>query len=186
MSYKELIDALYKECEEKIRSIRDESEAEAGRIQADSELIIERLGKEHKLSKAAAIRDHAETILREAEKRAMAVRLLAEKGLTERLYQSAHSALNSLRDCGYAEIFGGLVKELPDYSWGKARVNPVDMEIARQYFPDAEIVSDNGITGGFEVISGDGGIRISNTFDKRLEQAWEDILPCLVRDIRGV
>ena len=63
------------------------------------------------------------------------------------------------------------------------RVNPEDIELAKAYFPDSEIIPDGNISGGLDVLTGDGRIRVINTFEKRLERAWADMLPELIRDI---
>ena len=39
------------------------------------------------------------------------------------------------------------------------------------------------ITGGMDAAMEDGTIRVINTFEKRLELAWADLLPLLISDV---
>lgn len=185
MGCKELIEALRREGEEKVRAIWQEAEAEAGKIRADDEERIKRMQEEYSRMQASAIKERIDPILSEAKQKADAIRLAAEKDMSVRLYLLALSVLSDLRDEGYSDIFRLLVKELPLYKWERVKVNPKDETISRKYFPDAEVITDNSITGGLEVQAKDGGIRISNTFERRLERAWMEILPVLMRDIHG-
>jgi vacuolar-type H+-ATPase subunit E/Vma4 len=63
------------------------------------------------------------------------------------------------------------------------RVNPEDVALAGKYFPGAEIIPDRNITGGMDASTADGTIRIINTFEKRMERAWTDMLPVLIKDV---
>jgi vacuolar-type H+-ATPase subunit E/Vma4 len=185
MGCKELIEALRREGEEKVRAIWQDAEAEGGKIREDADERINRMQEEYSLIQTSMIKDQIEPILSEAKQKADAVRLAAEKDVSVRLYHLAVSILNNLRDEGYSDVFCLLVKELPFYKWERVKVNPEDEKIAKEYFPDAEIITDSSITGGLEVQANDGKICISNTFEKRLERAWIDILPGLMRDIYG-
>ena len=93
------------------------------------------------------------------------------------------SSLPALRKAGYEAVFGKMVQELPALSWKRVQVNPGDVALAGRYFPAAEIVPDPGITGGLDVSTEDGSIRVINTFEKRLERAWSDMLPLLIKDV---
>ena len=50
-------------------------------------------------------------------------------------------------------------------------------------FPDAEILFDKAITGGLEAISDGGEVRVVNTFEKRLERMWEEMLPEIMKEV---
>ena len=181
----EFIEALRREGEEKIRTICREAEAEAERIRADAagriSRIRENLGRTHFI----ALKEQAEAIVSEADREARMVLLSAEKELSGRLYAVAVKALARLREKRHPEVFDALAQELPVYNWQVVRVNPDDEEIARKYFPGSEIISDGGITGGLDVMDKEGKIRVVNTFEKRLENAWTDILPELIKDVYG-
>jgi V/A-type H+-transporting ATPase subunit E len=185
MGYKELIEALRKEGEQKVQAIWQEAEADAERIKANADERIKKIQEEYSLMQTSTIKDQIEPILSDAKQKADAVRLAAEKDMSVRFYRLALSVLSDLRDEGYSDVFHSLVKELPSYKWEIVKVNPEDERIAREYFPDAEIITDSSITGGLEVQAKAGKIRISNTFEKRLERAWMEILPELIRDIYG-
>ncbi len=185
MGCKELIEALRREGDEKAQAIWQEAGAEAGKIKTDAAERINRMHEKYSLMQAAAIKDQIDPILSEAKQKADAVRLAAEKDLSVRLYRLAASVLNNLRDEGYPDVFCSLAKELPFCKWEMVKVNTEDEKIAKEYFPDAEIITASSITGGLEVQAKAGKIRISNTLEKRLESAWMEILPGLMRDIYG-
>jgi len=75
-----------------------------------------------------------------------------------------------------------MAAEIPPLPWKTVRVNPEDVGIARKHFPGAVIITDEGISGGMDVMTGDGKIRVINTLEKRLERAWGDILPHLMKE----
>ena len=181
----EFIEALRREGEEKIRTICQEAEAEAERIRVDAagriSRIRENLGRTHFI----ALKEQAGAIVSQADREARKVLLSAEKELSGRLYAAAVKALARLRENRYQEVFDALAHELPLYNWQVVRVNPHDEERAKEYFPGSEIISDEGITGGVDVIDKEGNIRVVNTFEKRLENAWMDILPELIKEVYG-
>ncbi len=183
MSYKELIDALRQEGEGKIAAVWRDAEAEAERIRDDTAERINELREQYALMRESAIKEETGAIISGAEKKAMAVRLASEKALSERLYKLALSTLSALRDEKYGDIFVALVRELPPYKWQTVRVNPEDEGSAKKYFPESEIISDESIAGGLEATAGDGRIKIANTFEKRLDRGWPEILHGLMSDI---
>ena len=180
MGYQELIDTLRTEAEEKIRSLRDESEAGAEKIRADKEEKIRLLHEEFRNREAMEIKKLQADLFSDAEKTARALRLSAEKALSDRLYSCAQSLLRELRSTNYKDVFTSLAHELPAADWGDIKVNPDDGDIARTEFPGARILCDPSITGGMEAVSATGTQHIINTFEKRLERAWDELLPLLV------
>ncbi len=183
MGHRELIESLRKDGEEIINRLWSGVKAEADKINAEASLKIEEARENFRRDREIAVKRQEESILSGAKKRANRIKLSAEKALSERLFPFAVSHLRELRNDGYEEVFASLVKELPDAIWKDARVNPLDMSIAREHFPDSNVIPDDSISGGLEVIRGDGKISIANTFEKRLEKAWEDILPVIIREI---
>lgn len=183
MGSRELIEALRREGEDKVHSIWQEAEAEAGRIRRDSSGRISQIRDNCIRAQSRAVGEQDETILLEADRRARMIRLSAEKELSERLHTAAINALALLREKRYPAVFDALVHELPPYHWQIVRVNPHDEEKTREYFPDSEIICDGSITAGLDVMEKEGRIRVVNTFEKRLENAWIEILPGLIRDI---
>jgi vacuolar-type H+-ATPase subunit E/Vma4 len=181
MSYRELIDALRAEGEDAVRAIRRQAEAEADGIRTETVGKTEEMRGEQERVRHAVISDKADAVLAEAAGKARAAKLHAEAKLSDRLYDHARSSLPLLRDQGYENVFAALVRELPPSRWQVVRVNPADIGIARTYFPDSEIIPDAAITGGLEVMDQDGEIRVTNTFEKRCELAWQELLPELLK-----
>ena len=181
----EFIEALRREGEEKIRTICQEAEAEAERIRGDAagriSLIRENLGRKHFI----ALKEQTGAIVLEAERETRMILLSAEKELSDRLYAVTIKALARLREERYPEVFDALAHEIPHYNWQVVRVNPHDEERARECFPGSEIISDESITGGLDVMDREGNIRVVNTFEKRLENAWIEILPELIKGVYG-
>jgi len=185
MSCKELIDSLKKAADERVLLMRQEAEQEAAAAKADVARRLEQRRDEAKRREAAAQRDANAQALSAANNRAREIRLMAEKELSARLEAAAVSSLPALRNTGYETAFGKMARELPALAWHTVRVNPGDVALAGTYFPGAEIVQDRNITGGMDASTKDGSIRVINTFEKRLERSWSDLLPLLIRDVYG-
>ena len=111
-------------------------------------------------------------------------KLLAERALADRLYGLAQSSLPALRNVGYRDMFVSFAQELPRFAWKTIRVNPGDGALAREQFPGAEVQFDKTITGGLEAISDGGEVRVVNTFEKRLERTWEEMLPEIMKEVK--
>jgi len=183
MGYKELIESLQKETEEKIRTIWREAEAQAEKLRSESEEKLELMKQQYSEMRSSAVKKQAGDILSEANNEVRIIRLSAEASLSKRLYSIALSSLGILRDERYKDVFYGLAEELPFFKWQTVKVNPEDRLLAKECFPDSEIIPDSTITGGMEVEAENGRIKIINTFEKRLENAWAEIVPALIRDV---
>ncbi len=183
MGHRELIESLRREGEETINRLWSEIKAEAEKINAEASRRIEELREKYGEILEIEIKKQEDSVLSEANNRARIIKLSAEKVLSERLFPLALSSLRELRNDGYKDVFASLIKELPDMPWKDVRVNPQDTEIIREHFPDSNIIPDDNISGGLKVIREDGKICIANTFEKRLDKAWEDILPLLINEI---
>ncbi len=182
MGYKELIESLRKESEERAQRIWREAEDKAEKIKADIQGKIEQISDEFLKKQSRAMKEQTKDMLSEANVRERMIMLSADEALSDRLYSLAIIFLERLRNERYKDVFKMIVWELPSFKWQVVRVNPDDVEIAQEYFPHSEIMPDNDITGGVDVITEDGGIRVINTFKKRLERAWMDMLPLLIKD----
>lgn len=183
MDCEHLIACLWKEAGEKIRTIQEEAKAAAAKVGEEAALKISRLREEYaKAANAAAAKETGE-IRADADTRARLLRAAAARRFSIRLYCEFRSSLPLLRNKGYADAFFSMAAELPPLSWKSVRVNPGDVSMARERFPDAEIIPDEGISGGMDVTTGDGRTRIINTFEKRLERIWEELLPDLMQEI---
>jgi vacuolar-type H+-ATPase subunit E/Vma4 len=183
MSCKELIDSLKKAADERVLLMRQELEREAVAARADVAHRLEQVREDAKRKHETAYRDAVAQALSAAVNRAREIRLSAEKELSGLLKDIATSSLPALRKADYEDVFGKLVRELPALAWKKVRVNPEDIALAGKFFPAAEIVPDRDITGGLDASTEDGSIRVINTFEKRLERAWSDMLPLLVKEV---
>jgi vacuolar-type H+-ATPase subunit E/Vma4 len=183
MSCKELIESLRKTADERIRLLQQEAEREAGAVQADVARRLEQLRGDMDMKQAASGREAIVQALSAANNQARVIRLSAEKKLSARLQIIAASSLGALRKVDYEAAFGKMARELPALVWHTVRVNPEDVALAGKYFPGAEIIPDRNITGGMDASTADGTIRIINTFEKRMERAWTDMLPVLIKDV---
>jgi V/A-type H+-transporting ATPase subunit E len=181
MGCEELIESLRKEAEAKTREIWKEAEEEAGKIKAAVSLRLEAPERDNAAERASE--EGARKVLLEAETRARMIRLTSEDSLSARLYSLASASLGLLRGERYEDIFGRLVMELPSAGWQRVRVNPDDSGLAKKSFPGAEIVADKNIAGGMETEAEEGSVRVVNTFEKRLERSWPQMLPDLLADI---
>lgn len=181
MGCEELIASLRKKAEEKVCEIWREAEEEVGKILAGIPLRLEALRLEDASGRSSEV-DRL-NVHQDAENRARTIRLTSGDRLSARLYILAVSSLHLLRGKGYEDIFHKLVLELPPAGWHSVKVNPNDSDLAKQFFPNAAIVADRNIIGGMEVEAEEGGVRVANTFEKRLERAWPQMLPGLIADI---
>jgi len=184
MSYQELIGALNRECEERVRQIRQAAESDAGKVRAEVLKKVCEIKESYGREQSSAARTQTDSILSKARDTARSNRLRAEKELSCRLYSVAVRSLRHLRDERYRDVFLSLVNELPPGLWEVVKVNPEDRDFVRGFFPDAEILdSGPGITGGLEVVGRNGSVRIVNTLEKRLERVWSEMLPEIMKDV---
>jgi len=180
MGCEELIESLKKEAEEKVREIWIEAEEEAGKMRAGVSLRLEALRRENASGSSS---EADQKVLLDAWNRARTIRLTSEDRLSARLYILAVSSLHLLRGKGYEDIFQRLALEIPPLGWHSVQVNQDDCDLAGKFFPDAGIAADRNITGGMEAEAEEGWVRVANTFEKRLERAWPQMLPGLIADI---
>jgi V/A-type H+-transporting ATPase subunit E len=181
MGCEELIGSLRKEAEEKAREIWREAEEEAGKLQAGFSLRLEALRLEN--ASGSSSEEDRQKVLLDAGNSARTIRLASEDRLSARLYILAVSSLHLLRGKGYEDIFHRLVLEIPPLGWHSVKVSQDDCDLARKFFPNAAIVADRNITGGMEVEAEEGWVSVANTFEKRLEREWPQMLPGLIADI---
>src|SRR5512143_469660 len=151
MSCKELIDSLKQAADGRVRHLWSDAEAEAAKIRVDAGSRLELLREESAKKQAASATDLVNRALSEAKSRARIQRLSAEKEMSGRLYETAKALLPSLRNHSSEAVFMALVQELPPGTWQTVRVHPADVDLAKKYFPQAEILADARINGGMEV-----------------------------------
>jgi len=183
MGYQELIAGLQREAEATIHSIWMEANKEIQRLKDEASNRIKMMRERYEDKRIHLTNSLRKRIMDEARQMAREIRLKAEDEISKRLFRIASDCLRILRNDEYGTTLSMLIKELPSDGWDKVMVNPEDVEMVKGYFPDAEIIPDRGITGGFIVIKND-KMSIINTFDKRLERAWDELLPLIIRDIK--
>jgi len=185
MNCEELIESLWQEAEKKIAAIGRETEEEESGIVKEALIRISRLREESQQNSSSASGNLTEETLSEAEKKARLINITEDLRLSERLYRISHTSLRRLRDPDYKGSFRLMVEELPPLPWKMVRVNPEDAGLALEHFPEAGIITDDNIAGGVDVMTDDGKIRVINTLEKRLERAWGDILPHIMKEFYG-
>ena len=183
MGCKELIESLRRAADERIKLIWQETEGEAEKIREDVSLKLDQLRENCSRAESLAVTAAQVAAVSEAQTRSRTCLLKAEKALSERLFSVAMSSLPRLRGSDYHEAFGKLAGELPPLAWKMVRVNPEDAGLAKSIFTDADIIPDKTIAGGVDAMTDGGKIRVINTFEKRLERAWVDMLPELLKKI---
>lgn len=184
MGCQELIQSLREGCEERIRAARAEAEQEVRRVREDAARRRDAVRAAQERKRSAEAARHAETIMAEANAAVRRLRIAAERTLAGRLQAAALAALPALRNEGYRDVFLSFVRELPRFSWKTVKVNPADVELARGQFNGAAVTADQNISGGLDVATEDAQVRAVNTFEKRLERIWEELLPDLIRDVK--
>ncbi len=182
MGCKELIEALRASGDEKLRALRAEAEQEAERLRAEAAGMIQEVRLRHARELQAEAAEAADALLAEAGAGARQLRIRAERELADRLFALARASLPVLRNEGYEAVFRSFAQELPRLSWKKVLVNPKDAALAASLFPGAEVLPDDAVTGGMTVLDEQDRVRVVNTFEKRLERKWEDLLPEIMRE----
>lgn len=186
MGYQELIESLRKKAEERIEEARRQAHDEVLRYR-------EKVFSEFEDFKKQYLKEVESNALREiyyeismAKRQAYLLKNMAIHRLSDRLKAIAKRCLREMREKGdindYERIFEKLTRELPSAKWARVWIAPADRELARRFFPYAEILSDPGITGGLRVETDD-GITVDNTLEKRLERVWPEILPEILKEL---
>lgn len=183
MTHPALLNVLRQKAREKAEVIWQQARAEAERCRAEAARAIEAQRTQTAQEASAIAQRLANAATAEATAKARAIHAAAKIALADRLYKLAQETLALSRNGGYERLFAALAKELAARTWQRVRVNPADQGLAQTYFPDALIDCDETIVAGMEVEAEDGRIRIDNTLEKRLERAWPDVLPDMVRSI---
>jgi vacuolar-type H+-ATPase subunit E/Vma4 len=177
-----LLESLRKGGEEEIRSAEAAMSEEIARIEQEISVKVAALKVQYEKNVQTDAAKRTEEILHDAHRKADLIRTASFRKLSFRLYQLAGLSLPLLRNERSEEVFDALKAELPALHWESVRVNPDDVAMAQRSFSGAEVIPDGTISGGMDVMSADGKIRIINTFEKRLERAWEDLRSDLLKE----
>ncbi|ALC14888.1 V-type ATP synthase subunit E [Desulfuromonas soudanensis] len=184
MSQRELLAALQQEGEARIAALWQEAEMEAEALRAENAGRLEALETGMRAALEEEKEEARRPILAQAAATVQRLTLAAEERVAQRLRTLAEEHLPQLRTGPYAETFAALVAELPAAAWARVALHPDDREKGASSFPGALLRSDPAIAGGVEVETAGGEIRVVNTLDKRLERAWPELLPVLMKEVR--
>jgi len=178
-----LTDSLRRKAEDDTERVWQEARAEAEKCRGEATRAVATQQAEAEAAIAAATREFTHAAVVEAEREARKIRMAMTTALADRLHTLARAALPQFRDGSYGELFAALATELPSRQWQRVTINPADQSLAQVCFPQAQVVCDPHIDGGMDVAAEEDRIRISNTLETRLEAAWPDLLPDLMRTI---
>ena len=178
-----LIASLRTHHQQQIGEIWQEAEAQAAVLQkkADDDINDTRADFDSRLTAASASEE--ESIQHQLRDRKRQLLLQAEQRLAARLKKQAEQLLDRLRDQEYDHVFKKLVAELPERKWDKVRVNPADVDLIRTCLPQVPVEPDTTIIGGLVVAAVREAVQVDNTFEKRLEKIWPELLPEMVGEI---
>lgn len=182
MGHRELIESLREAGAADLRAILELSASATASVEADCAARIAGLRRQYALNQEMAVAAERGRVVAAAEAEGALIRLEAEHQLAERLFRLAQAALVRLQG-ETPSLFAALAAELPSCRWETVRVNPADRELAAAAFPEAQIEAEPEIHGGMVAVAPGGRIRVDNTLGKRLERAWPQLLPRLVRAI---
>lgn len=183
MGRSDLMESLRKRGEEQLAAIEGESEKHREQMRLEQTRILDEERSQYLQAQHRRVSVLCEGILQQSRREAAMLRLKGQDELAQRLQGIARRLLPRLRQRDYEQAFQGLCKEIPAGTWSRIHVHPLDVSLARQAFAESEILGDESITGGLIAKGPQGRVRILNTLDKRLELAWETLLPLLVEDI---
>lgn len=178
-----MLQHLRQQGEERIAQLWQEAKAKGTALRAEAARHLARHREQKAAESTARLDRFARLALLEAKRQGERRKNAGHRQLADRLLALAWPNLATLRGEEYARTFALLVAELPDHQWREATVHPDDRELAAAALPQATIRADQGISGGLTVSTAAGRVRIVNTFEKRLERAWPELLPGLLRDL---
>jgi len=183
MSGPTLVDELRRKARDDAAAIWSEARSAADRHRETraSEIAEQRTRSATQLAVRTLEFERAATA--DAERTARGIIAAAKANLADRVNRLAAESLPRLREGDYPRLFATLAAELPPLACEIVTVNPLDANLARSLFPQAQVASSPSITGGLEAAVDGGRIRVTNTFEARLRNAWPDILPVLVREV---
>jgi vacuolar-type H+-ATPase subunit E/Vma4 len=184
MSREVLINDLRAKGEQRIATLWQEARDEVERFRAEAVARVSAERHNYDLTGREARQSLHRRRTMAARRRAGEIITRAERELSDRLYGLARSLLGGAWSGDRATLLAGLAAELPPGSWGWVRVNPEDLVSAGQLFPAAELVPDPEVSGGLAVTSREGSVTIDNTLNTRLERAWFQLIPELLRGLR--
>lgn len=186
MALEELLNSLRKNEQTQIEDIWQQARNEADSIRRQIAEAISSISEEHAEQLAAACQRSVRNIFAESQIKAREKRLLAYLDLDRVLRAAAVKQIARLQENNREDLFEQLVGELPHAQWEKIVVSPTDLELATRFFDKNIIHTDANISGGLIAFCSEGKIVVDNTFVKRLERIWPQILPEIIRRIERI
>ena len=183
MALEELLNTLKKNGQKQIDDIWQAAKTEAEVVRTQVAEAISDITKVHADQLASACHKSMRSIFLETEITTRGKKLFAYQALDQALRNAAVMQLPQLREQNYEKIFANLVAELPERQWEKIVVNPADLELAANFFAGDIIHPEAAISGGLVAVSANGRIIVDNTFEKRLERKWQQILPAIIAEL---
>jgi len=182
VAQKELLASLRRKGEETIAELKAEAERQAAAIEQEFAARM----REKKQALASEFRAAREGLARktvlEAERKKREMHTRAKGELADRFAAIARKLLPALRKDNYELFFARLASEIPATGIERIAVSPKDLELAKRFFPQADVVADAAITGGLRASGENSGLSIDNTFEKRRQRAWQQLLPRLIEE----
>lgn len=180
MGLEELINTLRKNEQNQIEDIWQAAKNEAESLRKQISEAIADITRNHAEQLKSACQKSMRTIFSDVNSKTRREKLLTYKSLDQALQAAALKQLSSLRKQNYDSVFAKLVGELPERKWEKIFVNPADLKMAVKFFTADIIKPDSSICGGLIAITAENKIIVDNTFKKRLERKWFQILPAII------
>lgn len=181
MAHSELIEVVRQQTAATVAGVWTAARAEAARCRDEADRAIDQRREDHARRLQAVTAAAAQSATIDAVRRSRRIRSEARASVAGRAHAVAIAALPEFRDARYAERFRALAHELPGRAWERLVVNPADAALAQLEFPGGAVATDADIIGG--VIAEDDGLRVDNTFERRLAAAWPELLPAVMNDV---
>lgn len=181
MVHSALIDVVRQQAAATVAAVWAEARAEAARCRTEADQSIDHQRDEDASRLRAVTAAAAQSANADATRRARIIRSEAKAAVADRVHRLAVAALAQFRDTSYPARFTALAGELPERPWTRVVVNGADAPLARTRFGGCAVAVDDGLIGG--VIAEDEGLRVDNTFERRLAAAWPELLPAVMNDV---
>jgi vacuolar-type H+-ATPase subunit E/Vma4 len=181
MAHAALREAVQQKAAAAVAAIWADARAEAARCRDAADRSIEHQREQYKTRLQTVTAAARQAATADAMSRSRLIRGIAKAAVADRAHALALGALARLRDTSYPDRFGALAGELPKREWRRVTVNPADVALARPHFPGSDFATDAAISGG--MIAEDEGLRVNNTFERRLAASWPALLPGVMTDV---
>jgi vacuolar-type H+-ATPase subunit E/Vma4 len=183
LGLEELISTLRKNERQQIKDIWQSAESEAESLRKKIAEATAEITRNHSDQLNSACQRSRRSIFSEADIKTREKKLLTYRSLDQALKDAALKQLPGLRQQDYEDVFARLVAELPERQWEKIFVNPTDRILAAKFFPEDIISQDPSISAGLIATTAGNKIIVNNTFEKRLEKKWFQLLPAIIAQI---